>query len=318
MSLLTSYELRAIELMAPLNIQGPITTEWLQGGLSGSKVIKVNAKEDVYVVRFWNKQWIEYFCQDLACQIIASNAGYGPKVYLSSEEEGVSVMKYHSFEPLTNNQMRLEALSTLIKKIHSGPEVPRGVDRNSYSNSIINEVKETKIVNFALIKEVKDRIFSILKKEARLVTCHRDLHHGNLIYSKGRFLAIDYTWAGMDDPYVDLANISIFHCTNLKEEELLLQLYLERQPILSEIAKLNLMKQLVKIFYGLEFFSIAMPNIKADPCEITKTSNSYKSFGINSSSLQAKEFLHYAISMLGEVIEYSQTERYKMDLKSCK
>lgn len=77
-------------------------------------------------------QWADCFPQDLACQLIASDAGYGPKVYFSNAMEGITVMEYHFPETLPEIQIRLQALVNLLKKIHTGPLVPQGIDRATY------------------------------------------------------------------------------------------------------------------------------------------------------------------------------------------
>lgn len=63
-----------------LNLVGPYKVSTLSKGLSGSEIIKVETPDQSYVVRFWNREWIDYFPQDLACQLIASEAGYGPAI----------------------------------------------------------------------------------------------------------------------------------------------------------------------------------------------------------------------------------------------
>src|ERR1700739_3731279 len=111
MSVHASNDIQTLELMQNvLKVNGPFNTELLSGGCSGSKVIKVNTPEKNYVVRFWNKQWKDYFPQDLACQLIASDVGYGPKVHFVDEVECITVMDYHSPEALPEIRTRLQAL----------------------------------------------------------------------------------------------------------------------------------------------------------------------------------------------------------------
>jgi len=76
------------------------------------------------------KKLLNSFSSGLACQLIASDAGYGPRIYCSEEREGITVMEYLSPENLPVNGQKLEALADLLKKIH-GPSVPSGIDRSS-------------------------------------------------------------------------------------------------------------------------------------------------------------------------------------------
>src|SRR5262245_35299315 len=130
MPLCASKETQALQLLQnSLEVNGPFTIEPLFGGCSGSQIFKVNTPEKSYVVRFWNIQWVDDFPQYFACQLIASDAGYGPKVHFFDESQGITVMDYHYPEVLPAIQMRLQALVDLLIKIHHGPCVPKGINR---------------------------------------------------------------------------------------------------------------------------------------------------------------------------------------------
>lgn len=316
MPVCASNETRALELLQnSLGVNGPFTMELLSGGCSGSEVIKVNTPDKSYVARFWNMQWADYFPQDLACQLIASDAGYGPKVYFSDEVEGITIMEYYFPAALPEIQIRLQALVDLLKKIHAGPIVPKGVDRAVYLDLLMEELKETQVFDLEIIKIIKDTVFAAMRPCACCVPCHRDLHHGNLICTEGSFLAIDYTWGAMDDPYSDLANVAIFNCKTDEEEKLLLQLYFGYAPSAKEMARLSLMKLASKIFYGLEFLGISESSTKNGQIIPQASSKAYMDFGhYGDTASSPTNFLTYAIALLGEVVEYSMSEQYAKDL----
>lgn len=312
MPIYASNETRAAELLNFLEINGPFTMKHLSGGLSGSQIIKVNNPDKAYVIRFWNMQWADDFPQDLACQLIASETGYGFKVYFSDKVEGITVMEYHFPEI----HIRLQRLTNLLKKIHEGPLVPKGIDRAVYLDLLIEEIKESDFVNLEALRIIKDTIFASTRPNATYVPCHRDLHPGNLIYTQGCFFAIDYTWGAMDDPYTDLANIAIFNCKTLDEEMRLLELYFGYLPTLNEIARLSLMKVLTKIFYGLEFLRIASTSKTNKPIAPQALSKSYMNFGDHLNAVSNPyDFLNYAISLFNEVFQYSYSEQYIKDLE---
>ncbi len=317
MPVCASNDTQALELLQKsIEVNGPFTIELLSGGCSGSEVIKVSASNKSYVVRFWNMQWADYFPQDLACQLIASDAGYGPKVYFSDEVQGVTIMDYYFPEALPEIQLRLQALVNLLKKIHAGPAVPKGVDRAVYLDLLIEELKKIQLFDLEAIRTIKDTVFAATRPTANCVACHRDLHHGNLIYTQGSFLAIDYTWGAMDDPYADLANIAIFNCKTEEEERLLLQLYFGHAPSAKEIARLSLMKLPAKIFYGLEFLGIASASKTNEPITPPAASKAYMDFGrYGGAAPSSTDVLSYAIALLNEVVVYSRSEQYLRDLE---
>ena len=297
-----------------LKVKEAFAIELLSGGLSGSEVVKVITLDKIYVIRLWNMQWVDYFSQDLDCQLIASDAGYGPKVHFFDKEEGITVMDYHFPEPLPEVQIRLKALVNLLKKIHTGPVIPKGLDRTDYIDLLLEENKNTKLFDIEVLRTIKNKVFSNTRSKASCVPCHRDLHHGNLLFTKGRFLAIDYTWGAMDDPYADLANVAVFNCETSQEEKVLLKLYLGRDPNTAEIARFSLMKLPAKLFYGLEFLGIASANNINDL--LIPHSTSYKNFGIQIDAAPTlNDLLGYGTSLLTEVINYSNTKQYAKDLE---
>lgn len=317
MSAYLSKEAEAIHItQTALNTDGPFTAELLAGGLSGSALIKVNTSRQTFVVRFWNRQWATYFPQDFACQIIASDACYGPQLFFANEAACITVIEYIQPETPPEFQIRLPALVDLIKKIHMGPVLPKGLDRSKELDESIEEVRKLnpQFLDLAIIKTIKESVFSLTNHNALSVPCHRDLHPGNLIYNQRRFVAIDYTWSGMDDPYVDLATLAIFNCMNSEEEQLLLQLYLGHAPSPMEVARLSFMKLSAKIFYGLELLKLA-PASALSSTTPNVIPRSYLNFGRHGGTpLSPTDYFACAVSILNEVVDYSYSEQYPKDL----
>lgn len=315
MTVYANDETRALSfIQGNLKADGPYTTELLSGGLSGSTLIKINTAENIFVVRFWNMEWVEDFPQDLACQLIASDAGYGPLVFFTDEAACITVIEYIQPEVFPETKIRFQGLVQLLKKIHSGPAVPQGIDKASYIEESIDTVSKLNLpfLDINAIRAIKEAVYKATQQNTRSAACHRDLHPGNLIYNQGRFVAIDYTWGGMDDPFIDLATLAIFNCTTFEEEQLLLQLYLGDAPSSEDIARLSLVKLAAKIFYGLEFLKLTP--VSALNSTISEATKSYMNFGGHGTPQNPSDFLEYAISLLSEVVEYSRTEQYSKDL----
>ncbi len=120
----------------------------------------------------------------------------------------------------------------------------------------------------------------------------------------------------MDDPFTDLANISIFNCETEQDEELLLQLYFGRAPSTLEMARLSLMKLPIKIFYALEFLGVGAKNPPKDAIKHQVTPKSYMHFGRHDGTMVSPaDFLNYAEALLEEVIVYSSSLQYARDLE---
>lgn len=317
MSTYESYKSKAFNILQNfLKVEGPFTAQQLAGGLSGSMLIKITTPSGSYVARFWNMQWKDYFAQDFACQLIASDEGYGPRIFFTDEAAGLTIMEYCHPQALSDVSIQLQSLVDFVKKIHTGPAMPCGINKSRYLDELIAESIPIapQFPHFELLKTAKEAAFVAMSHKARCVTCHRDLHPGNLIYTAGHFLAIDYTWGSMDDPYADLSTLAMFNCVTPMQERLLLQLYLGQEPSREDIARLSLMQLPTKMFYGLEFL-IRASYIDWDIETQLISPKSYTKFGCHGSGHPSPEnLLKYAVSSLQEAVDYSRSEEYIQDL----
>lgn len=300
MNLFANDESRAYEILSNvLGEKGPYRLELLSGGLSGSKIYKVDTADKTYAFRFWNKEWIEWYPQDLVGQWVGSEAGYGPKIYYSDEADCITVMDYC---PHTTIERPFEALAELLRRIHQGPKLPYGIDKAADFQESLDELAKMNLsyIDLAAIGKVRD---AILANRDSVVPCHRDLHPGNISYCGGQYWAFDYTWCGMDDPYFDLGTIALFHCKDRKEERELLSFYLGREAGTKELAKLSLFKQASKMFYGFEFLKLypSKPGTKV-PYPLT---NRYLTFGVAGSLFGPNDYTEFALSLLHEVAQYA-------------
>lgn len=193
---------------------------------------------------------------EIECQQIASDTEYGPHVYGTDMQSGVVVMEYLQPESCSVSKKQLLAYVDLVKKIHAGPAFPVtfGYFDQIDTNIKLLEAKKQNIVDLAKIKVIIDKIAYAVSCFPHRAACHRDLHPGNVIYSKGKYFAIDYTLAGQDDPYIDLAAfIFQFHGVCSGSQAVLLREYFGRQPTDKELAKLSLMRLAVLMYHGVSF-----------------------------------------------------------------
>jgi thiamine kinase-like enzyme len=79
---------------------------------------------------------------------------------------------------------------------------------------------------------IKEEIDSLIG--AKKVPCHNDPLCENWVVGNGRMYLIDWEYAGMNDGMWDVADVSIEAGFGEKEDEALLQAYLERKPEASD------------------------------------------------------------------------------------
>ncbi|MDQ5890571.1 MAG: hypothetical protein QG604_445 [Candidatus Dependentiae bacterium] len=288
-------------------------------GCSGLTLVKVGSAGKWYVIRFWNKRGLKYWPQDLACQLIASAAGYGSEVLFSDQQMAVSVMEYLEPQLLSPTEGRLSKIVELLKKIHGGPVLPPGINRRAELIKSIDRaaaVVPASIFDVEFFKQMSKQIFTAIESAGFvLVPCHRDLHPGNVIYTRGRFFAIDYTLGGMADAYTDLATIAFFECSNDEEDKVLLELYLERAPTPAECAKLSLYRALDKLYFGIIFLYLTSPVLLEAARPLQESSRAWRNFGRQGGTSAAPEkLLEYGLSLLIEVSRYAQSGECARDI----
>jgi aminoglycoside phosphotransferase (APT) family kinase protein len=86
--------------------------------------------------------------------------------------------------------------------------------------------------------------------DGALVSSHNDPHPGNILFDGKRLWLIDWETAYRNDPLVDVAIFTLYLAGSPDLEELLLQSWLGRAPDRALRARLVLMRQLVRLFYG--------------------------------------------------------------------
>lgn len=289
----------------------------LSGGYSGADLFLVDFEGQKFVVRFSNKASSEEFQKEISICEIASNEGYGPKVYLSDEEKGFIVMEYLVNE-LDVEKISIASLAELAKKIHEGPGFS--------STSNIMELHIFRMMDYIYSKKFyfevvpldwMERILSAcreintaLESLPMEAPCHGDLHKANLFFSKGQCYAIDYELASMSDPFLDLATLSLSYDFDKEQDLLFLNHYLNREPSQKEQAKLYVMKQLVCLYWGFGLINL----VDDGDAAIFTSLQRYCQW--NSSYFEGSEYkLIMASKFLKEALESFESSEYQEALR---
>ncbi len=150
---------------------------------------------------------------------------------------------------------RLDGIVSLIRRLHdSGP-----LD----SSFAIHRIVEAHGRDAALHGVTVPPIFSELVEQSHrieaafavapqpLVACHNDLLPANVLFADERVWLLDYEYAGMNERFFDLGNLSVNACLDAAADECLLRLYLGRLPNESACARLQLMKIMSEFREGM-------------------------------------------------------------------
>lgn len=172
---------------------------------------------------------------DLACKL-----GVDAKL-LYFGEDGSKVTEYikdaitMSADTL-KEPVRIKQMAELFKIMHSSNEdtgVPFEVfDMASGYEKIIRDMNVPMFEDYEASKKTVMEIKAEIDKAfpAKKVPCHNDPLCENWVVGKDRMYLIDWEYAGMNDGMWDVADVSIEACFTDKEDELILEAYLDRKP----------------------------------------------------------------------------------------
>jgi thiamine kinase-like enzyme len=141
--------------------------------------------------------------------------GIGPEVLGDLPGVGTQVIRYVPGRHLSGDAFisRLDEVITAMRTLHeSGP-----VGADFMIHRVVERHAQDALSEGGTVPAVYDRLHmqsqrieaALAKQPIRLVACHNDLLPGNVLFEEDRVWLIDYEYAGNNDPYFDLANLSV-------------------------------------------------------------------------------------------------------------
>jgi thiamine kinase-like enzyme len=212
-----------------------LTYSPLGGGIT-NKNYKVNAGGEVFVLRIAGVN-TELLGIDRTTEYLANttagNLGIAPKVEYFIEPEGYLITRFVNGVPLPPREVKqpqnLNRIVEMIKKFHASPPIPGKfwvpqivADYSQIAQSHHIEFPE----NFDWLLDCLDQAVQAFEKDPLShCPCHNDLLNENFLVEDERIFILDWEYAGMGDPYFDLANLSVNHEFSDQEDQLLLNDY---------------------------------------------------------------------------------------------
>ena len=207
--------------------------EELGGGIT-NRNFKVTVDGEAFVVRIGGKD-TELLGIDRsvehAASLAAATAGVGPEVVAFLEPEGWLVTRFVAGRPVPVEEMRqpagIQRAVRTIRAFHDGPTIPGRFD----AFHVVDAYRETAERHGVRIPHdytwamgIADELRAALgQREER--PCHNDLLNANFIDDGERLRIVDWEYAGMGDPFFDLANFSVNHELGEEENAVLLEDY---------------------------------------------------------------------------------------------
>jgi thiamine kinase-like enzyme len=136
----------------------------------------------------------------------------------------------------------LAQVAELLRRLHASPALPSAFD-------VLQLVVEQRERTAALPDSYEDLVALARRIRAALsgpehdpVPCHNDLLTANFVRDGHRVCIVDWEYAGMNDRYFDLGNLSVNNGFGPDEDRALLELYFDEPVTERRIAALALMR----------------------------------------------------------------------------
>jgi thiamine kinase-like enzyme len=193
--------------------------EVLGGGITNHN-LKVEVDGEAFVLRVAGKD-TNLLGIDRTVELEATKAaaalGIGPEVVAFVEPEGWLVTRFVTGSSPSPERMRepqlLARVAAALRAFHDGQAIPGVFD----SFRVVETYRATALerggrvpADFDWAHELAARIEQA-RAGATPKPCHNDLLNANFLDDGERLCIVDWEYAGMGDPYFDLANFSINH-----------------------------------------------------------------------------------------------------------
>jgi thiamine kinase len=162
-------------------------------------------------------------------QRTAAASGLAPRILLEEPDLGLTVMERVPGEAwsrcLAGSPAGAALLGEWLGKLHAlpAPDGMPGIDfvdsLGHYAAALGDDVAAMSLVEKARATGAG------LGRETRTVLCHNDLHHLNIVGSATWIVVIDWEYAGLGDPIMDLAGFTAYHDLDAVALQALLRSY---------------------------------------------------------------------------------------------
>ena len=201
-----------------------VDVEALGGGITNHN-FKVRVDGDALVLRIGGKDTallgIDREHEHEAARM-AARLGIGPEVVRF--EDGVLVTRFVDGEV---GRADPRTVGTLLRRLHDAPAIAGRFDSfrvvEAYA-AAVSERGRSLPDAFGRAHELAGQI-EALRRAAPSVTCHNDLLAANFIDDGERVWVVDWEYAGMGDPFFDLANFAVNNGLDEEGEAALLEAY---------------------------------------------------------------------------------------------
>ena len=258
----------SLEACLPADLQGPTTTiSRIAAGLSGAGVYRVEAAGQAFVLKISGEdEPLAGWRRKLHIQELAAGAGLAPRVVHADEARRAVVSAFVAGRPFpalyADPRTRDAALAQLGRTIRRMHELPLPPDADAKDpREFLAALWAGLAASFVLPAFAGDAVQRVLAEDAPArerapVLSHNDVNPTNLAHDGEKLVLLDWDTAGPNDPFYDLAAISVFLRMDEGTCRSLLAAY-DEEPVSSLPARFGYSRRLVAVLCGTLFLHLA-------------------------------------------------------------
>jgi aminoglycoside phosphotransferase (APT) family kinase protein len=248
----------ALALVTDGNDIGPLAM--LKGGVSGALIYHVTAGGRSFVLRLEpDRVALQHRKRGFACMEAAAAAGVAPHLYFADPVAGIAVMDFIDARPIATHAAGRMAiareLGALIARIQTTAPFPTMLgDSDDTIASALQSLTASGPFAGGVLDRHRDELARIRAAVPwtlpALVSSHNDPNPRNLLFDGVRFWLVDWELASRNDRFFDLAIATLEIADTPDLEAALLTAALGLAPNVAVSARLRVVRQLARLFYG--------------------------------------------------------------------
>jgi thiamine kinase-like enzyme len=171
---------------------------------------------------------------EYAATTIAAGLGIGPEVLAYLRPERLLVTRFVHGRPVPPEDIRrpetIRLVARTLRRLHTAPPVPSAFSAFEIVEAYRSAAASLGVPEPADLGWARERAAELRplldRRGGERCLCHNDLLNANfLVEADGRLRIVDWEYAGMGDPFFDLANFSSNHELSADDDRLLLRAY---------------------------------------------------------------------------------------------
>ncbi|MDE3064425.1 MAG: phosphotransferase family protein [Acidobacteriota bacterium] len=200
---------------------------------------------------------------------LAAAVGVGPEVVAYDEASSCIVTRYITARPISPEELAAEpvlsAFVAALKRVHAAGEVPAVFDPYRVVRAYRDEARARGVeapFDLDAALALADRI-EAARPFRTTVLGHNDLLNANFLFD-GTVRIVDWEYAGMTDPFFDLANVAVNNSFSVEAERALLDLYVGRadEALMATLHLMKVISELREAMWGV--LQLAISDLDVD------------------------------------------------------